>query len=101
VPISELPPHDESPAKRAILIPPHLWDELDSYEKNLQSKFIKAFRQISKDLGHPALRIEIIKQFGQAFYRARVDQQYRIHFELKGSYYAILAIGPHSLQGIG
>jgi hypothetical protein len=30
-----------------------------------------------------------------------VDQQYRVHFELRGSYYAVLAIGPHSLQGIG
>jgi hypothetical protein len=30
-----------------------------------------------------------------------VDQRYRIHFELTGNYYAILAIGPHNLQGIG
>ena len=96
-----VPPGAESPNKRSILIPSHLWDELDSYEKNLQSKFIKAFRLISRDLGHPSLRIEIIKQYGQALYRARVDQQYRVHFELRGSYYAVLAIGPHSLQGIG
>jgi len=96
-----VPPNAESPNKRSILIPPHLWDELDSYEKNLQSKFIKAFRLISKDVGHPSLRIEIIRQYGQALYRDRVDQRYRVHFELKGNYYAILAIGPHSLQGIG
>ena len=101
MPILKVPPHDESPTKRAILIPPHLWDELDSYEKNLQSKFIKAFRLISKDAGHPSLHIEIIKQYGQAFYRARVDQRYRVHFEVRGGYYAVLAIGPHSLQGIG
>ena len=96
-----VPPNDQSPTRRAILIPPHLWDELDSYEKNLQSKFIKAFRLISRDVSHPSLRIEIIKQYGQALYRARVDQRYRVHFELKGNYYAILAIGPHGLQGIG
>jgi hypothetical protein len=30
-----------------------------------------------------------------------VDQRYRVHFELKNNYYVILAIGPHSLQGIG
>ncbi len=95
------PAHEESPNRRSILIPPHLWDELDSYEKNLQSKFVKAFRLISKELGHPSLRIEIIRQYGQALYRARVEQRYRIHFELKGNYYAVLAIGPHSLQGIG
>lgn len=96
-----VPPSDASPDKRSILIPPHLWDELDSYEKNLQSKFIKAFRLISKNIGHPSLRLEIIKQNGQGFYRARVDQRYRIHFELTGNYYAILAIGPHNLRGIG
>ena len=101
MPILKVLPHDESPIRRAILIPPHLWDELDSYEKNLQSKFIKAFRLITKDAGHPSLRIEIINQHGQAVYRARVDQRYRVHFELKGNYYAILAICPHRLQGIG
>lgn len=95
-----LPPDDESPARRAILIPPYLWDELDSYEKDLQSQFVKTFRLISKDVGHPSLHIEIVKHRGKAFYRARVDQRHRVHFELKGSYYAILAIGPHSLQGI-
>ena len=94
-------PDDERFARRAILIPPHLWDELDSYEKNLQSKFIKAFRLISRDVGHPSLRIEIIKLQGRALYRARVDQQHRVHFELNGNYYAILAISPHNLQGIG
>jgi hypothetical protein len=71
------------------------------YEKNLQSKFVKAFRLISKDVGHPSLRVEIIRQNRQTLYRARVDQRSRIQFELKGNYYAFLAIGSHSLQGIG
>ncbi len=96
-----VPPGDEGHTRRAILIPPHIWDELDSYEKNLQAKFIKAFRLMSKDLGHPSLHIEIIKQHGQGLYRARIDQRFRVHFELKGGFYAILAVGPHSIQGIG
>jgi len=78
-----------------------VWDELESYEKNLQSKFVKAFRLISKDLGHPSLRIEAVKIKGGAFYRARVSAQFRMHFELRGTFYAVVAIGPHDLQGIG
>ena len=95
-----LPDRDE-PARRPILVPPLVWDALDSFEKNLQSKVIKALRLISRDLGHPSLHIEIIKSHDRAFYRARVDPKYRIHFELSGRCYAILAIGPHHLQGIG
>jgi hypothetical protein len=31
----------------------------------------------------------------------RVDPQYRIHLDIAGNYYRILAVGPHHLQGIG
>ena len=94
-------PDYEDPARRPILIPPRVWDELDSYEKNLQSKFIKAFRLISKDLAHPSLHIEVVRIKGAALYRARVDAQFRVHFELSGNFYAVVAVGPHHLQGIG
>jgi hypothetical protein len=78
-----------------------VWDELDSYDKKLQSKFIKAFRLISRDLAHPSLHIEVVKIKGAALYRARVDAQFRVHLELIGDFYAVVAIGPHHLQGIG
>ena len=86
---------------RPILITSGIWDELDSYDKNLKAQFIRAFRWISKDLSHPSLRVEVIRQDGDGFYRVRVNPNYRIHFELHGNYYLILAIGPHRLEGIG
>ncbi|MGD0693496.1 MAG: hypothetical protein ABSB82_01440 [Terriglobia bacterium] len=43
---------------RSILIATEIWDELDSYDKNLKSKFIRAFRFLSRDVRHPSLRIE-------------------------------------------
>jgi len=95
------PRNDKWPSGQAIPIPPRVWDELDSYEKNLKSKFIRAFRFLSRDISHPSLQVELIKAGDDSFYRARVDPQYRIHFERTGSYYAILAIGTHRLQGIG
>ena len=78
-----------------------IWDELDSYDKNLKSRFIRAFRFISRDIGHPSLRLELVKSDLGSFYRARVDDAHRIHFEVWGDYYLILAIGPHRLQGVG
>jgi len=74
---------------------------LDSYDKNLKSKFIRAFRSISRDIGHPSLRLELVKSGAGSFYRARVDDAYRVHFEVWSDYYLILAIGAHRLQGIG
>lgn len=94
-------PSEEERRKRAILIPPNVWDDLDALEKNLKSKFISAFRYISRDIGHPSLRIELIKTGKSGFYRARIDQKYRIHFELQDNKYLILAIGPHRIEGIG
>jgi mRNA-degrading endonuclease RelE of RelBE toxin-antitoxin system len=101
VPNSETQPRRESIVSRSILIPPSVWDELDSFDKNLKTKFIRAFKLISRNLGHPSLHIEIIKAQNTSFYRARVDPSHRIHFELKDHYYAILAVGSHRLQGIG
>jgi mRNA-degrading endonuclease RelE of RelBE toxin-antitoxin system len=93
---------DDGPTARAILIPPRIWEEFDSYDKNLKAKFVRTFKFLSRDIHHPSLRIEVIRQGSQSIYRARVDPQYRIHSELhNGGYYAILAIGPHRLQGIG
>ncbi len=94
-------PKEEERISRSILVPPRIWELLDSYDKNLKSKFIRAFRFLSSNMGHPSLRIEIIKEGKDAFYRGRVDPQYRFHFELRESYYVILAIGTHRLQGIG
>ncbi len=84
-----------------ILVGPRIWEELDSYDKNLKSKFIRAFRFLSKDMSHPSLRAEYIKRGGDAFWRARLDPKYRFHFEVKETHYVILAIGTHQLQGIG
>ena len=86
---------------RPILIASETWDQLDSYDKNLKSKFIRAFRFISRNLQHPSLRIEIIRRGSDVIYRARVDPTHRIHFEQQGAFYRILAVGPHRLQGIG
>jgi mRNA-degrading endonuclease RelE of RelBE toxin-antitoxin system len=86
---------------RPILVGPRIWEELDSYDKNLKSKFIRAFRFLSTDISHPSLRVEYIKVGDSSFYRARVDPQYRFHFERQESYYIILAIGLHRLQGVG
>ena len=88
-------------ARRPLLIASHIWDELDSYDKNLKSKFIRAFRFISRDIGHPSLRLELVKTGTGSFYRARVNDAHRIHFEVWSDYYLILAIGAHRLQGIG
>ena len=88
-------------SSRPIIIASGIRDELDSYDKNLKSKFIRAFRFISKDLQHPSLQTETIKRGINSFYKVRVDPKYRIHFELKDNYYLILAVGPHRLQGIG
>ena len=78
-----------------------IWDELDSYDKNLKSKFIRAFRFLSRDLSHPSLRTEYVKVGDASFYRARVDPKYRLHFERHETHYVILAIGPHRLQEVG
>ena len=87
--------------RRLLLIGSNIWDELDSYDKNLKSKFIRAFRLVSRDIGHPSLRLELVKSSVGSFYRARVDEGHRIHFEVWKEYYLILAIGPYRLQGIG
>ena len=95
-------PSKPSPlTRRPLLIGSPIWDELDSYDKNLKSKCIRAFRFISRDIGHPSLRLEIVKTGSGSFYRARVDDAHRIHFEVWDNYYLILALGPHRLQGIG
>jgi mRNA-degrading endonuclease RelE of RelBE toxin-antitoxin system len=87
--------------RRAILIGPAIWDELDSFDKNLKSKFIRAFRSLSRDISHPSLQVEYVKAEGSEFYRARVDPKYRFHFERHETHYVISAIGPHRLQGVG
>jgi mRNA-degrading endonuclease RelE of RelBE toxin-antitoxin system len=86
---------------RPILVGPAIWDQLDSFDKNLKSKFVRAFRFLSRDINHPSLRVEYVKGGDRSFYRARVDAWYRFHFELEGTHYVIIAIGPHRLQGIG
>jgi mRNA-degrading endonuclease RelE of RelBE toxin-antitoxin system len=86
---------------RAILISPAIWDELDSFDKNLKSKFVRAFRFLSRDINHPSLQVEYVKAADRSFYRARVDPRYRFHFELAEPHYVIMAIGPHRLQGTG
>jgi plasmid maintenance system killer protein len=101
VPKLETQSDSPSPPARPILIGPRIWDELDSYDKNLKAKFVRTFRWISRDIAHPSLRLELVKAGKDSFYRVRVDPQYRIHFELVGEYYLILAVGPHHLQGIG
>ena len=53
------------------------------------------------DLGHPSLEIKLVKVQNVSVYRARVDPQHRIHFELAGNLYLILETGGHRLQGIG
>ena len=83
------------------MIASEIWDDLDSYDKNLKGKFIRAFRFISRDLQHPSLHIEVIRRGDDILYRARVDPTHRIHFEQQGGFYRILAVGPHRLQGIG
>ncbi len=86
---------------RPILIGTEVWDELDSYDKNLKSKFIRAFRFLSRNLEHPSLHTELLRRGEAIIYRARVDPNYRIHFERQGGLYRIIAVGPHRLQGIG
>jgi mRNA-degrading endonuclease RelE of RelBE toxin-antitoxin system len=86
---------------RPLLIGPAIWDELDSLDKNLKSKFVRAFRFLSRDINHPSLRVEYVQAGGSEFYRGRVDPKYRFHFERQETQYVILAIGPHRLQGIG
>jgi mRNA-degrading endonuclease RelE of RelBE toxin-antitoxin system len=86
---------------RPLLIGPRVREDLDSFDKNLRSKFIRAFRFLRRDMLHPSLQTEVIKEGGDAFYRARVDPEYRIHFEFHDTYYLILAVGPHRLQRIG
>ena len=86
---------------RPILVGPAIWDELDSFDKNLKSKFVRAFRFLSRDINHPSLQVEYINDGERSFYRARVDPKRRFHFELKETCYIIIAIGPHRLQGIG
>lgn len=86
---------------KPILVGSDVWEKLDSYDKNLKSKFIRAFRFLSKDLGHPSLRVETVHEGGRSFWRARVDLKYRVHFEIREADFLILDIGPHRLQGIG
>jgi mRNA-degrading endonuclease RelE of RelBE toxin-antitoxin system len=78
-----------------------MWEDLDSYDKNLKSKFVRAFRFLSRDMTHPSLRAEVVREGGDTFWRARVGPNYRFHFELKEPHYVILAISPHRLQRIG
>ncbi len=91
----------DEPRRLPILIPPRVWDDLDGFDKNLQSKFIRAFRHISRDLHHPSLQIELVRVGKGAVYRVRADLQHRIHFEARSDCYFILEIGGHRLQGIG
>ena len=93
----------EKSTNRAILVPYRVWEDLDSYDKNLKSKFIRTFKFLSRDMHHPSLQIELIREKGpsQPYYRIRVDPQYRIHFDIREGHFLILAIGPHRLQGIG
>ena len=35
---------------RAILVGPRIWEDLDSYDKNLKSKFVRAFRFLILDI---------------------------------------------------
>jgi hypothetical protein len=91
----------EAMASRPILIGPAIWDELDSFDKNLKSKFVRAFRFLSRDISHRSLQVEYVKVGDTRFYRAWVDPRYRFHFERNETHYLILAIGPHRLQGIG
>jgi len=86
---------------RPILIGSAIWDELDSFDKNLKSKFIRAFRFLSRDISHPSLQVELVKSADTRFYRARVDPGCRFHFYRLESHYLILSIGPHRLLGIG
>lgn len=86
---------------RVILNASEIWDELDSYDKNLKSRFIRAFRFISRDLQHPSLHTEVIRKGNDILYRARVDPKFRIHFDQQGSFYSFRAVGPHRLQGTG
>jgi len=86
---------------RPIIIGPAIWDQLDSFDKNLKSKFVRAFRFLSRDINHPSLQVEYLKAGDRSFCRARVDPRYRFHFELKEPHNVILAIGPHRLQEIG
>jgi hypothetical protein len=86
---------------RPILIGPAIWDELDSFDKNLKSKFVRPFRFLSRDMSHPSLQVEYVKAGDARFYRARVDPKHRFHFERLETHYLILAVGPHRLQGIG
>ena len=86
---------------RSILIGPAIWDEVDSFDKNLKSKFIRAFRFLSRDISHPSLQVEYINDGDRSFCRARVDPKRRFHFELTDLHHVILAVGPHRLQGIG
>jgi hypothetical protein len=85
---------------RSITIGPAIWEELDCFDKNLKSKFIRAFRFLSRDIHHPSLQVEYINEGDRSFYRARVDPKRRFHFELKEPHYVIIAVGPHRLQGI-
>ncbi len=86
---------------RSILVGPRIWEDLDSYDKILKSKFIRTFRFISEDVGHPSLPTEVVHGGVDTFDCARVDPKYRIHFELRYGYYLILVIVPHPLLGIG
>ena len=95
------PPKPDQPSCRPLLIGSAIWEELDSYDKDLKSKFIRAFRFMSRDIGHPSLRLELVKSGAGSFYRARIDDAHRVHFEVWSDYYLILAIGAHRLDGIG
>ena len=93
----------EKSTNRAILVPYKVWEDLDSYDKNVKSKFVRTFRFLSRDINHPSLRVEVIREAGgsETYFRIRVDPQYRIHCELQANCYHILVVGPHRLQGIG
>ena len=101
MPNSATDPDNLRPTNRGILVPSRVWEDLDSFDKNVKAKFIRAFKLLSKNLNHPSLRVEIVEVKNVRVYRVRVDPVHRIHFELQGNYYAILEIGGHRLQGIG
>ena len=86
---------------RSITIGPVIWEELDTFDKNLKSKFVRAFRFLSREINQPSLQVEYLKAGNRSFYRARVDLRYRFHLGLKDPHYAIIAVGPLRLQGIG
>ncbi|MBI2061185.1 MAG: hypothetical protein HYT87_15705 [Nitrospirae bacterium] len=91
-----------STARFEIVIPPAELDTVDSWDKNLKSRFIKACCLASGNLFHPSLHTEKIEIGGRPALRSRMDDAHRIHFEIPASgQLRIRAVGGHRLEGIG